>query len=76
MSKLVDNEKWKMASNFMNNLAVASFSGGGLLPLFALSAAGRVPNPLWHLFLPPVLGWTFGLWCRWRSHAYLNNLQE
>jgi hypothetical protein len=67
MSNLIHNERLKYAATFFNNVGVASFAVGGVLPM--LTNAN-----------PPVVfvgaAFTFGIVCLFMAYRLLGSLKE
>ena len=73
MGNLVHNEQVKLFAAFLNNLGVASFATGAVLPVVSLSYASKSALLLW---LPFAFGAGLGTYFMMAGHNYLKRLKE
>lgn len=73
MGNLVHNEQVKLFAAFLNNLGVAAFAGGAVLPVVTLSFADKPEVFMW---LPPAIGGAIGTYCMWQAKKSLLRLKE
>ncbi|MER9405932.1 hypothetical protein NKI36_18045 [Mesorhizobium caraganae] len=74
-SKLVRNERLKMSATFFNNLAVAAFATGAILPILSMTAATLwVADP--KVILPFLLGSAVGVILHAFAIYQLGSLEE
>jgi drug/metabolite transporter (DMT)-like permease len=74
MSKLIDNERAKLSATFYNNVGIACFAGGAILPVMAL--IGTKPAPIGHALLILTLGFVLGSGSHLFALWQLRKLQE
>ena len=73
MSNLVHNEQTKLFASFLNNLGVAAFAAGLVIPLVSLGFAERS----WVFVWPPVaMGTGIGIYLMMQAQKYLERLKE
>jgi hypothetical protein len=73
MANLVHNERIKYAASFFNNIGVASFAGGAIIPLVSLSATNASGFRIWW---PLIVGITLGVFFLFSSYHLLGSLKE
>jgi hypothetical protein len=71
LGNLIHNERVKYVASFFNNLAVASFAGGTIIPLF--SQDERLKDHRWELLAVGIL---FAALFRFIVHRFLSKLKE
>lgn len=73
MSNLVHNEQTKLFASFLNNLGVAAFAAGLVIPVVSLGFAER---PWVFVWLPVALGAGIGMFLMLKAQKYLERLKE
>ena len=73
MGNLVHNEQVKLFAAFLNNLGVASFATGAVLPVVSLGYASKPALLVW---LPLAFGVGLGSFFMWQAQKYLRHLKE
>jgi hypothetical protein len=71
MNKLVHNERCKYAATFFNNLGVAAFAAGAVIPLFSQDPA--VKSHQWTLLS---VGVFLGVFLLFSAYRLLGRLKE
>ncbi|MCF6119149.1 hypothetical protein L2449_20050 [Mesorhizobium muleiense] len=73
VSNLVYNEQVKLGAVFFNNLAVAAFATGAIVPIVSLSVLGKSDLAI---YIPFGVGAGIGVWFHWTAHRLLRDLKE
>ncbi|UCI21077.1 hypothetical protein FJ970_09045 [Mesorhizobium sp. B2-1-8] len=73
-SKLVHNERVKLAATFFNSLAAISLATGAIVPILTLNLAGK-PFEI-STFLPLIFGAFISAFCVSISRSLIGHLKE
>lgn len=73
MTNFVKNEQVKLSATYFNNLAVAAFATGAIIPAVSLSTVGRSNIAI---YLPLVMGFGISFLLRVISHRTLLLLKD
>lgn len=73
VSNLVHNEQVKLGAVFVNNLGVAAFATGAIIPVISLSVVGKSDLAV---YIPFAIGAGLGVWFHWWAHKLLRDLKE
>ncbi|MDF3153253.1 hypothetical protein P3C58_14850 [Mesorhizobium sp. XAP10] len=73
MSNLVHNEQVKLGATFFNNLGVAAFATGAIIPIVSLTALGKSDLATW---LPFAGGAGIGVFFHYMGHRALRELKD